>query len=268
MKECILFCDVPENPRMKATQDTASGKVHWISYGRWKLKCLPLDTWYISPTLLHLIHPFALQNLITALRHVKKYYQFLKSLSARVETSQIAKDLLTDMIDYSGLNLEGLEGILESSLRNVETLRRECIPLFTGVGNWNSVVSSMKRKIIALLWLLVNPHRHFGLTYQWSSRKSLKPRTWSTKWHYSSNQETSLMMWSISTLEQEQFQSSKMKILWQRVWCRHKVLIWHVWDVGDRLLRCLLRRWRNLHRISGKFGRKCGLWNVYVGVRG
>ncbi|KAF7778667.1 hypothetical protein Agabi119p4_3012 [Agaricus bisporus var. burnettii] len=107
MKECILFCDVPETPRMKATQDTAS------------------DTWYISPTLLHLIHPFALQNLITALRHVKKYYQFLKSLSARVETSQIAKDVLTDMIDYSGLNLEGLEGILESSLRNVESLRPE-----------------------------------------------------------------------------------------------------------------------------------------------
>ena len=52
-----------------------------------------------------------------------------------METSQIAKDLLTDMIDYSGLNLEGLEGILESSLRNVESLRRECIPLITGVGN-------------------------------------------------------------------------------------------------------------------------------------
>jgi len=74
--------------------------------------------------LLHLAHPFALQNLITALKHVRRYYQFLKTSSAKIEKSQIAKDVLIDMIEYSGLDLEGLETILDLNIQSVEALQR------------------------------------------------------------------------------------------------------------------------------------------------
>jgi len=70
------------------------------------------------------VHPFALQNLINTLKHVRRYYQFLKASSAKIEKSQIAKDVLIDMIECSGLDLEQLEIVLDSSVQSVEALQR------------------------------------------------------------------------------------------------------------------------------------------------
>lgn len=83
------------------------------------------STLEISPVLLHLVHPFALQNLIAALKHIKRFYQYVKSTTASVEKSQIAKDLLLDLVDCSGLNLEGLETVLEASIQGINGLPRE-----------------------------------------------------------------------------------------------------------------------------------------------
>jgi len=62
--------------------------------------------------------------LINALKHVRRYYQFLKTSSAKIEKSQIAKDVLIDMIECSGLDLEQLEIVLDSSVQSVEALQR------------------------------------------------------------------------------------------------------------------------------------------------
>ncbi|KAF5358405.1 hypothetical protein D9756_001502 [Leucocoprinus leucothites] len=114
MKECILFCDISD--QIKPAEDSQDDL-----FGPVADETVP--GWEISPTLLHLVHPFALQNLTTALKHVKKYHQFLKSTSARVEKSKIARDLLVDMIECSGLNLDRLEAILDASIRSVEELQ-------------------------------------------------------------------------------------------------------------------------------------------------
>lgn len=135
MKECILFCDIPDEIKaIEEPQDDLFGPTSGEYISRLSRKipiriCFktpeePSPGWEISPILLHLIHPFALQNLTTALKHVKRYHQFLKSVSARVEKSQIAKDLLVDMIDCSGLNLTELETILDASIPGVEALQR------------------------------------------------------------------------------------------------------------------------------------------------
>ncbi|KXN86898.1 hypothetical protein AN958_09493 [Leucoagaricus sp. SymC.cos] len=117
MKECILFRDVPDQaPVIEESQDDLFGPAGDDN--------TPASGFEISPILLHLVHPFALQNLVTALKHVRKYHQHLKSASARVEKSQIAKDLLVDMVDCSGIDLEGLETILDGSVQSVEALPR------------------------------------------------------------------------------------------------------------------------------------------------
>lgn len=87
-----------------------------------------------SPILLHLAHPFALQNFITALKHVKAFRAFLGSLPAGGENSQIAKGILVDLVDCSGVDLTGLITALEEVLERVQNLDREllcflCLPV-------------------------------------------------------------------------------------------------------------------------------------------
>ncbi|KAG6336414.1 hypothetical protein ID866_2687 [Astraeus odoratus] len=75
-----------------------------------------------TPIFLHLVHPLLLANLIEMVAHVNRLYQSLNSMRAKVENAQIARDILLDMVDSSGLNLEGLEGILKATLSEVSTI--------------------------------------------------------------------------------------------------------------------------------------------------
>lgn len=79
-----------------------------------------------KPVLLHLAHPLLLANLIHMISHVNKFYQYLMSQTAKAENAQIARDILLDAVDCSGLNLEGLESVFRTSLGEVS-----CIP-----GKW------------------------------------------------------------------------------------------------------------------------------------
>ena len=80
-----------------------------------------------SPILLHLAHPFTLENFITALKHVKEFRTFLGSLPAGGENSQIAKEVLVDLVDCSGVDLTGLILALEEVLERVQNLDRELL---------------------------------------------------------------------------------------------------------------------------------------------
>ncbi|KAI0928422.1 hypothetical protein AcV5_005998 [Taiwanofungus camphoratus] len=73
-----------------------------------------------SPSLFHLIHPYALNRVHTALGHVKRFRDHVATLSAKGEREQIAKDALLDVVDCSGVDLEGLGQLLDDMTQDVK----------------------------------------------------------------------------------------------------------------------------------------------------
>lgn len=65
------------------------------------------------PILLNLAHPYATRNLFTILQHLKRFRTYLGSLSAGGENSRIARDVLVDLVDCSGVDFEALYPVLE-----------------------------------------------------------------------------------------------------------------------------------------------------------
>ncbi|KAJ7095311.1 hypothetical protein B0H15DRAFT_967571, partial [Mycena belliarum] len=88
-------------------------------------------------TLLHLAHPYALSNIQAAVSNVIRFKNKIGSLSASEENSQIAKNVLVDLIDCSGVDLSALEPLLsellvEAKKFGVEETRRslaQCEPV-------------------------------------------------------------------------------------------------------------------------------------------
>ncbi|TFK42513.1 hypothetical protein BDQ12DRAFT_676334 [Crucibulum laeve] len=80
-----------------------------------------------SPILLTLIHPYAVQNVLTALRHVRQFRSFLGSLPAGGENAHIAKDVLIDLVDRSGVDFTALSNLLEEVVKASKMLdAQEC----------------------------------------------------------------------------------------------------------------------------------------------
>lgn len=61
---------------------------------------------------LHLIHPFTLRNLRSALGDVKGFYDQLVKLNPGAENVQIAKSTFLDVVSSSGINLNELDSVL------------------------------------------------------------------------------------------------------------------------------------------------------------
>lgn len=79
-----------------------------------------------SPIFLHLAHPYAVRCLLVALTYVKGFRDFLSGLSPRGESAQIAKDVLLDSVDSSGIDLNALIPILEGTLESATKLGGAC----------------------------------------------------------------------------------------------------------------------------------------------
>lgn len=62
---------------------------------------------------MHLLHPFALRHLTEAVAHVKRFRETVNPLPPKGENSQIAKDVLIDTVDASGVDLNILLPLLE-----------------------------------------------------------------------------------------------------------------------------------------------------------
>jgi len=75
-----------------------------------------------SPPLLLLAHPFALEHLTAALTHVTQFRVYLGSLSASSENSQIARDVLTDLVDSSGVDIVALGRFLVECMQDCRLL--------------------------------------------------------------------------------------------------------------------------------------------------
>ncbi|KAJ7172400.1 hypothetical protein C8R46DRAFT_147163 [Mycena filopes] len=69
-----------------------------------------------SSILLHLAHPYPLRSLHAAVRNVTRFKNKIGSLSASEENSQIAKSVLVDLLDCSGVDLAALEPVLSELL--------------------------------------------------------------------------------------------------------------------------------------------------------
>lgn len=78
-----------------------------------------------QPILLHLSHPFALQNLIKALDHVKALRAYIGSLPAGGEQAKVAQVVLVDAVDCSGVNFGELLGLLGNNFDSAQKLERE-----------------------------------------------------------------------------------------------------------------------------------------------
>lgn len=145
MKECLLTADLidtPANgnefqPKLEPVDDTdiftLEGMFFCILHSLWSgsptsesKRCpdgSPLD----SPILLHLTHPFILPNLIGVIMHVNRFYHSLSALTPKGENSQIARDILMDVIDCSGLDLRGIEDILKVLMPDVRSISGELV---------------------------------------------------------------------------------------------------------------------------------------------
>lgn len=78
-----------------------------------------------SPILLHLVHPNALRNLTAVLGHVRRFRAYIGSLPAGGESSHVAKDVLIDLVDHSGIDFAALDQVLIECIRESSTLAGE-----------------------------------------------------------------------------------------------------------------------------------------------
>jgi hypothetical protein len=67
----------------------------------------------LASVLLHLVHPYALKNLYTAVANVKRFHDQVNQALPKTENAQLAKDALTDLFDSSGVVMAGLTPLLE-----------------------------------------------------------------------------------------------------------------------------------------------------------
>lgn len=82
----------------------------------------PLSSPFESPILLHLTHPFALTNLTGVIMHVNRFHHSLSALTPKGENSQIARNILMDVIGCSGLDLRGIEEIFKSAIADARSI--------------------------------------------------------------------------------------------------------------------------------------------------
>jgi len=132
MKECVLIAN------SVTPQNTDSSTPDIPPFG--------------SPTFVHILNPYSLGKFQVALSHVKRLHDYIASLSAKAENAQIAKDVLLDVVDSSGLNLDQLARALSEVFHGLQSVDQDslhrsliaCMPL-------PSLASHLRRTIDKLL---------------------------------------------------------------------------------------------------------------------
>ncbi|KAG6376336.1 hypothetical protein JVT61DRAFT_2317 [Boletus reticuloceps] len=122
MKECLFAADLVDltpstdewQPKPEPVDDT---DVLALDESK-----RPPSSPFDSPLFLHLTHPFMLTNIIGMIMHVNRFYHSLSALTPKGENSQIARDILMDVIGCSGLDLKGIEEILKGAMLDVRSI--------------------------------------------------------------------------------------------------------------------------------------------------
>ncbi|GJJ16006.1 hypothetical protein Clacol_010285 [Clathrus columnatus] len=79
-------------------------------------------SYFVPSSLIHLVHPYALRNLIDVLSHINSFRAYLDTLTASKLKSSLAKELVMDTLDKSGLNLKEIEVAIRK-ISQMEELR-------------------------------------------------------------------------------------------------------------------------------------------------
>lgn len=107
LRSQVLLLALPENLPQKLT----CGSLPMVSILYVSLD--PIVILSVASILLHLLHPYALQNLRDAIAHVRRFRDELDPLPPKGESAQIAKDILMDAADSSGVDLQKLLSTLD-----------------------------------------------------------------------------------------------------------------------------------------------------------
>ncbi|KAG6899741.1 hypothetical protein C0993_007270 [Termitomyces sp. T159_Od127] len=118
-----------------------------------------------APVLLHICHPYFLDNFVTALSHVQRFCVYVKSLTPRGRTAQIARDITVDLINNSGIDVSALLATLEQTRQEAKVVDEHCVTqpsvltkatlfikphdLVDGLGNLSTVPKDADKDIIS-----------------------------------------------------------------------------------------------------------------------
>ncbi|KIJ69307.1 hypothetical protein HYDPIDRAFT_185128 [Hydnomerulius pinastri MD-312] len=123
VKECLSLADLMDvEPTAKEVQPKAEPVDDTDPFLRDDIPRARISSPFDSPILLHIVHPLTLTNLVGVTFHVNRFYNSLSSLTAKGENSQIARDILLDLIGCSGLNLKGLEDVFKGALLDLRSI--------------------------------------------------------------------------------------------------------------------------------------------------
>jgi hypothetical protein len=84
----------------------------------------------MSTTFLHLLHPYALGHLRATLDDVRNFYEQLAKYPAVGENAQIAKNVIVDVVECSGIKLTVLDDVLAAVAEDLKGIDGELdVPL-------------------------------------------------------------------------------------------------------------------------------------------
>lgn len=100
-----------------------------------KLPLAPEPAPYVngaSPQLLHILHPFTLDNLTESISHLVAFRAYLDTLQASRMKAAIAKDVLADVLDCSGINFKELVVALNEMKTEIKSIEGELPKFLSG----------------------------------------------------------------------------------------------------------------------------------------
>lgn len=68
----------------------------------------------------HLVHPYSLWRIRMILGYVKRFRDHIASLTPTGENAQIAKEVLLDVVDCSGIELDRLDTVLGEVYQSIQ----------------------------------------------------------------------------------------------------------------------------------------------------
>lgn len=131
-KECIFVGEGSDSsPTTAEQQESHKGTMLCALCDELRLSCPCLSTFLHpgapldNPVFLHIVHPYALGRLHTAVEHIKRFHDQVAKTNAKGENSQIAKDFLMDITEGSGIDLQLLGPLLAEIVQESKNMNSE-----------------------------------------------------------------------------------------------------------------------------------------------
>ncbi len=113
-----------------------------------------------SPYLLHIVHPYALKSLKSALSNVRTFRNRLGSLNVHGQNAQIAKEVMVDLVNCASVDLDALEPILDEFIEQSKNITGMCTSLFLLVFETDSFKDEDARKSLAACEPTISMHAY------------------------------------------------------------------------------------------------------------